>query len=127
MSLSNNAVMAAAASFRFISNDCHSGSGSGSQTKATPIKGNMVRFVVSAGGADSAILPTVGTGDGAPVVIVVNDSAGNLNVYPGVGEATNGTANAGTTIAAGKSAVFFRVGNGLSPGTAGGWAGGVIG
>ena len=42
-------------------------------------------------------------------IIVVNDSAGAIIVYPAVGEKTNGSANAGVSIASGASGLFLPV------------------
>lgn len=127
MSLATQAVLAAVARHGYPCNDCHTASANASQAAATRLKGQVVRFTTTTAGANSAILPPVMTDSTASEVTVLNEGASTLNVYPAVGEAMNGTANAVLAVASGKVGVFYRVGPNFLPGTSGGWAGGVIG
>lgn len=127
MSLVTQAILQAEGAAGHPCNDCHAGAGNASQAGATRLKGSLIRFTTATGSANSGILPPVASDSTASKVVVINDTTVSINIYPSVGEAMNNSANANTAIAAGKAGVFYRTAAGLLPGTALGWAGGVIG
>lgn len=126
MSLTTLAVLQSCGQDGVFVDDSRAAAGNATQTGAAPITGACTRFTVATASANSAILPSVLTGGGAPQIIVVNDTAVSVNVYPFVGEANGGTANAVTTIPTGQAAIFVRVAAGLLPSTALGWRSGII-
>lgn len=97
------------------------------QNTATKLT-NALSRCLKAASTGSFVLPTILTGDANEPMILVNDSANSVNVYPGLGEKINGgSANAPIAVAAGASLVVFPVLNspGVYPSTLD-WRGAVI-
>lgn len=71
----------------------------------------MTEFTtVTGGSADSCLMPTVLAYGQKNPIIIINNGAGTLNVFPGVGDKFDGgTANAAVTIAAGKRKTFVAL------------------
>jgi hypothetical protein len=69
----------------------------------------------------TAVLPQMATGEADEMVVVINDGANSMNVYPFVGEKQNGATSAfgavtaALTVPAGQSGVFF-MGRGVKRG-----------
>ena len=77
------------------------------QTAATPLPGALHR-VTSGAATASFIMKSMLSKEANNVVIVVNDGANSINVYPAVGETMNGAANAALAIAAGATGFFIQ-------------------
>jgi hypothetical protein len=84
------------------------------------LRSQINRFT-SVASTGTAVLPQMATGEADPFIVVVNDGANSMNVYPFVGEKQNGATSAfGATTAAlavpaGQSAVFV-MGRGVKKG-----------
>jgi hypothetical protein len=74
----------------------------------------------------SFILPSILSGEANEVIMLVNDTAVALNVYPAVGEKNNGSANAAISVAAGASGLFVPVLNSTNQLTTLDWRSAVI-
>lgn len=76
----------------------------GGQTGATPLNFGINVFSTVAAGGNSAILPASVLGQ---EVIVINNGANSMNVFPATGDTINGgSANAAVAVAAGAIGVF---------------------
>ena len=78
------------------------------QAGATRLTNNLCR-VKQAVATGSFILPQISSGEASREMLLVNDSAGAINLYPFVGEKMNGVANAALTIASGATGIAFPV------------------
>lgn len=85
------------------------------QAGAGPVLGTVNRVTVAAANG-AVIMPSILNGDaGDPFVVVANESANTIQVFPFQGEKMNGVANAALTIAAGAVGIFIKVPNSLLP------------
>lgn len=85
------------------------------QAGAGPVLGAVNRVTVSVA-TGALILPSILGGDaGDPIVIIANESAQAIAVFPSLGEKMNGVANASQAVASGAVGVFFKVPNSLLP------------
>jgi hypothetical protein len=77
------------------------------QTAAVPLTGAFHR--VTAGAANSSFIMKSMLSKEAPnIVVVINDGANSVNVYPAVGDTMNGVANAAQAVGAGATGIFVR-------------------
>jgi hypothetical protein len=105
MSATNDAIRFVAGN-RFMSEV--SGGPAAAQATAMRLNNTYSRCTKAAANA-SFILPSIGTGEANEIMMVINDSASTINIYPAVGEKNNGSANGAITIAAGTTGVFVPV------------------
>lgn len=78
------------------------------QNTATRINSPLTH-VLKSPSTGSFILPSILNGEANELMWVVNDTGNTINVYPAVGEKTNGTPNAAFQITANIAAVFVPV------------------
>lgn len=110
MSTTNNAVMTAVnkANVEAVAGPA---AAQGTAVRLT----NALTRCTKAAATGSFILPSILSGEASEAMIVVNDSAVTINVYPAVGEKTNGAANTAFAVTTGLSAfcvpVVASVGN----------------
>jgi hypothetical protein len=78
------------------------------QAGATRVN-NVISRVIRSIATGSLILPSILTGEANEPIYVVNDSPNSVNVYPAVGEKTNGNANTAVAVAAGAVGVFIPI------------------
>jgi hypothetical protein len=78
------------------------------QNTATRINSPLSRVLKSVS-TGSLILPSILNGEANEMMVVVNDSPNTINVYPAVGEKTNGSLNTAVSVATGASGVFVPV------------------
>jgi hypothetical protein len=78
------------------------------QAGATRLTNTLSR-VKQAVATGSFILPAIGSGEANREMLLINDSAGAINLYPAVGEKMNGTANAVLSIASGATGIAYPV------------------
>lgn len=79
------------------------------QNTATRITNRFTRCIKAAS-TGSLVLPAIANGEANEPVLVMNDAANSINVYPGLGEKINGgSANAPIAVAAGASIMLFPV------------------
>jgi hypothetical protein len=78
------------------------------QAGATRITNNLSRCKQSVANG-SFILPQIGTGEATREVLLVNDSAVTIQLFPAVGEKLGGVANAALSIASGATGIAFPV------------------
>lgn len=83
------------------------------QNTATRINNEVIRVLKSVS-TGSLILPSILNGEANEVITVVNETAVTINVYPAVGEKTNGGLNTAFQITTGLSAIFFPVLNSVN-------------
>lgn len=83
------------------------------QNTATRINNELIRVLKSVS-TGSLILPSILNGEANEVVTVVNETGVTINVYPAVGEKTNGNLNTAFQITASISAIFFPVLNSVN-------------
>jgi hypothetical protein len=57
----------------------------------------------------SVILPSIGTGEANEPMLVINDTAGTVNIYPATGEKTNGAANTAFAVTTGLTGICVPV------------------
>ena len=93
--------------FRVTQDDLKATPG-GAQAGGWPLDAGVNRFTVVASAGDSAMLPSILSGQAVGHCVVINDSGTSLNVYPAVGENLNGVANAAAAVA-GNAAAFFTL------------------
>lgn len=98
---------------------------SGVQAGAAAIAAAFTRVTLSTGGTGgSLVLPNLINEDagGCDMYIVANETAGNILVYPDVGDTLNNSANAALTIAANGFGIFVRERRAPFPYVAPDWA-----
>jgi hypothetical protein len=110
-SLANTALLYNLGLEGFANDDNRTASGNNTQTGASPINGQLTRCLIAGATTNSFILKSVLTGDGWPLVFVVNDSPVALNIFPAVGDFNNGVLNQALSVPAGQSGIFVRVPN----------------
>jgi hypothetical protein len=86
------------------------------QAGAMPLTGSLHR-VTKAASTASFILNPMTDRDTPRKLIVINDAANSINVYPFVGDTMNGVANAALAIAAGATGIFVNTREYISAGT----------
>lgn len=79
------------------------------QNTATRLTNRFSRCIKAAS-TGSVVLPSILSGEANEPMLVMNDAANSINVYPGLGEKINGgSANAPIAVAAGASIMLFPV------------------
>lgn len=78
------------------------------QNTATRINSPLTRVLKSVS-TGSLILPSILNGEANELMIVINETGVTVNVYPAVGEKTNGNVNTAFAITTGISAIFVPV------------------
>jgi hypothetical protein len=112
MSTTNNAVLFIASQNRGQVIELSS-SVAAAQAGATRMSGPLCR-VTKAVSTGSFILPQISSGEATDFMVLVNDTAVSLNVYPSPSEKINGTANAALSVPAGQSGFFVPVLNSVN-------------
>ena len=110
MSLVNLAAIRNAGFLRLPMNDNIAALNASSQSTAYCMPGQLNR-VTSSVANGSVVLNSILTEEQNGMVILINDSANAVLVYPTTGEKQNGTLNASLSVAAAATAVFFPVYN----------------
>jgi hypothetical protein len=107
MSVTNLAVMFVIASGTRASVELVAGPAA-AQNTATRLNNAVVRCTrgVATG---SFILPSILSNEANEAIMLVNDTAGALNVYPWVGEKLGGTLNAAASVGAGTTGIFLPI------------------
>ena len=121
MGITNNALMFAAS--QRVVEVVGVGTTQGTATKLTNALSRCTKSV----GTGAFILPSILSGEATEPMYLVNDTGAAIFIFPAVGEKTNGTLNAGVSIAAGGFSFFVPVLNSPQtyPSTLD-WRGGVI-
>jgi hypothetical protein len=78
------------------------------QTTAVRLNNAVCRCTKAVAGG-SFILPSILSNEANEFILLVNDTAGALNVYPWTGEKNGGTLNAAVSVAAGAVGIFCPV------------------
>lgn len=81
----------------------------GGGQNGTRLNAGMNQFTVVASAGDSALLPAILNGEAEGHVIVINDTATSMNVFPAVGENMNSTPNASAAVPANSAAFFMLI------------------
>ena len=103
MSITNNALLFAA------SVRCVEVVGvAATQAAATKLTNQFSRVIKSVG-SGAFILPAILSGEATEPMILLNDTGALVNLFPAVGEKTNGTLNGSVAIAAGAFAYMVPV------------------
>jgi hypothetical protein len=103
MSITNNALLFAA------SVRCVEVVGvAATQATATKLTNQFSRVIKSVG-SGAFILPAIQSGEATEPMTLINDTGASVNLFPAVGEKTNGTLNGAVAIAAGAFAYFVPV------------------
>lgn len=108
MSVTNNAVMFALGNNQGQAAVELVGGPAATQNTATRIN-NQIARVTKAVATGSFQLPSMLNGEANELIWVVNDTAVTINVYPAVGEKTNGGTNTAFQITTGLTGVFIPV------------------
>jgi hypothetical protein len=83
--------------------------------QATAVRMNNAVVRCTKGAATgSFILPSILSGEANEFMMLVNDTAVALNVYPWVGEKLGGTLNAAASVPAGTTGIFLPILNGVN-------------
>ena len=90
-------------------NDELTATAGGGQNVGPRLVSGMNRFTVVASAGDSAQLPSILSGETKGHVVVINDTAASMNVFPATGENMNGAANASAAVPANSVAFFMLV------------------
>jgi hypothetical protein len=123
MTIANDSVLQAFLELQLPMQDNLSATAQGSsflQGSSVCLRSQINRFTV-APSTGTAVLPQMATGEADPVVVVINDGANSMNVYPFVGEKQNGATSAfgavtaALAVPAGQAAVFV-MGRGVKKG-----------
>ena len=94
------------------------------QAGATALRSGVNDVIISGAAGRSCILPSITSSEAGNLVIVINDGANAINVYPSLSELMNGSANAAQSIAAAGFGIFIMKPQDPSvPGTPPGWSG----
>jgi hypothetical protein len=95
----------------------------GGGQNAIPLRGGGHRFVFVRNAGDSAVLPSLAGHEAfAREVVVINDGANALAVFPWPGDKLGGVTNASQSVPAGNVGIFLKVDNGVTQD----WRGAVI-
>ena len=81
----------------------------GGQNLGQRLQAGLNRFTIVVTAADSAQLPSINDEEAEGHVIVINDTATSMNVFPATGDGMNGVANASAAVAANSAAFFMLV------------------
>lgn len=92
----------------FVLNDDMTATAGGGQGVGPRLNIGMNRFTVVKTAGDSAQLPSINDREIDGHVIVINETANSMNVFPATGDSMNTVANAAAAVAA-NSAAFFMM------------------